>query len=186
MAYPQHWEDSNMPIDPGTALLAASAGQGMFGAASAASSMRFQQKYAKNQMQWRVQDLKRAGLNPILAAGGNGAQIGGGAMAQSPDFAGSVKEAKLIQGQIDNLKADTRRKNAEAQLAEAGGPWAQLKEDFFQGIYDMLNPGDNRTQEEKDRNKKDRKKYGQGREESNKKPNTGSKELDKFLNLIRR
>jgi len=45
-----------------------------------------QEKILKNQKQWLMADLRAAGLNPILAAGGIGGQIGGG---QSTASAGS-------------------------------------------------------------------------------------------------
>ena len=41
---------------------------------------------AKNAHQWEVQDLKAAGLNPILSAGGSGAAMGSISAPQVPDY----------------------------------------------------------------------------------------------------
>jgi hypothetical protein len=49
--------------------------------AQAAAANQFTEKQLKNRHQWEVEDLKKAGLNPIMSAGGT-PSIGSSAMAQ--------------------------------------------------------------------------------------------------------
>lgn len=64
-----------------------------------------QKNVLKNQKQWLVADLKAAGLNPILAAGGLGGQVSGGGGVASPGSGQDLGEAFRKGSVFKALKA---------------------------------------------------------------------------------
>lgn len=87
-------------------------------AVAAAKANEFTEKQLKNKHQWEVQDLKSAGLNPILSAHGSGA-IGSSAMAKVTDKSESARNSALAAGQMANLAADTDLKASSAKNMDA-------------------------------------------------------------------
>lgn len=94
------------------------------GASSAAQlNNQYQKEFAQNAHQWEVEDLKKAGLNPILSAGGQGATAGGSGGAQMAntgitDIANSA--AALIKTQSDiDLQQSQEKLNDIQTLNEA-------------------------------------------------------------------
>jgi len=112
----QDWRGSKM-IEAALGA-AGSLVSGIFGQSSANRSIKFQREAAKNAHQWEVEDLRKAGLNPILSAGGSGARASGGAQATMPDLGSAVTTAlaaKRLNQEIKNLKAQERKTGAEEQ-----------------------------------------------------------------------
>lgn len=130
------------------------------GATSAQKANYKQQKeFAKNAHQWEVEDLKKAGLNPVLSAGGNGASAGGSggstnssgvnpiemAINGANGIASAFKtseEAKLAAEQTRNTEQDTLLKEAQTlgyaidNATRGNINKATLKE--LQGRYDEI------------------------------------------------
>ena len=81
-------------------------------------AMRFAKKMYQHRYQYTMEDLRRAGLNPVLAG-----QLGGGSAPGAPSYStqaptlGStavqqVREARMAKEQLRNLKADRELKEA--------------------------------------------------------------------------
>lgn len=131
---------------------------GAFGQSSANKSMEFQKQSAQNRHQWEVADLKKAGLNPILSAGGTPGTLSG-AQATMPDMGAIVSSAvqssrvkhdiknveatnNLIRQQTQNVFADTTKKMEEADLTKTQNtlqkaqiPGAVIEAEIDSGMY---------------------------------------------------
>lgn len=85
----------------------------------------WERERAQNAHQWEVNDLKAAGLNPILSAGGQGA-VTGGISAPVPDTSGYQTAGESIQNTITNAM---RAKEVQAEVAKAASESANLDAD---------------------------------------------------------
>lgn len=118
-----------MPIDPitGAAIIGGAANiiGGIFGDDSAkkaaARAAAANERQLKNQHQWEVADLRKAGLNPILSGTGGGgsgtistpvADTGNTGRAISRT-AGDIAQLKLMNAQAENLDSQTRKQNLD-------------------------------------------------------------------------
>lgn len=90
-------------------------------AASAYFSWKHQKEAMKNRHQWEVEDMRKAGLNPILSAGGSGSP-GNAPIIEAPDIAGAsakAVEASLGKSQEELIKAQTQQSASSARQAES-------------------------------------------------------------------
>lgn len=88
---------------------------------NARAANEFTEEQLKNRHQWEVDDLKKAGLNPVLSANGT-PSIGNSAMAQSVDIADGVSkgvQAAVSALQLKRLDAEVNNLNAQADNARA-------------------------------------------------------------------
>lgn len=92
--------------------------QGLFGQSSAQASMDFQKEVLQNRNQWMVQDLKKAGLNPILAAGATSSGSAAGAQAHI-DNPGEKAVSSAMQYKLADIAKDkliTEQREAQSRI----------------------------------------------------------------------
>lgn len=99
----------------------------------AEKQMQFQDRMSSSMHTREVRDLRNAGLNPILSAGG-GASAPGGAMPMIKSItegaSSSAQGAVRLMADLKILKATARRAGAEAGISEAAEFSAKNKMEF--------------------------------------------------------
>lgn len=89
--------------------------------ASAKDAMDFQKEMYKHRYQWTMEDMRKAGLNPILAYSQGGGGVPPGATASFPNVlesaAANVKELPKREEEVALLKETTGKTRAEAYEA---------------------------------------------------------------------
>ena len=148
-----------------------SAVQGHYNSAASAQQNEWNVENYKHRYQWAMEDMRNAGLNPILAAtNGIGGSIAGASAASigMPDIAGNIssargvsassKQAKVAEhlsaSQIEKNIADAKSSAANAGLATANTTNAGLQNKILQNDVDFKTKTfDKRVQFEFDRMK---------------------------------
>lgn len=93
-----------------------------FGEWSASNAYKRAKKLMQHQIRWRVQDMKAAGLNPLLSVSGG---VHGGATSfpmgatGRSDIAGSAKNVALARSAAELVDGAVREQNAKAVSAES-------------------------------------------------------------------
>lgn len=128
------------------AAVAGSVVSGLFNKRSADKQQRFQDVQSRTQYQRAVTDMKRAGLNPMLATklGGNAAMSG--ASATMPDLGATVNSAENLRQMEPIRKAEARLKEIEVRIkklkdvpaATVGGIKDRIVAEVVKGIDDYI------------------------------------------------
>jgi hypothetical protein len=97
--------------------------QGRQAKSRASTQMRFQERMSNTAYQRAMSDMRKAGLNPILAGKLGGASTPAGAMAQTPDFGGVTAKAmstynlkQLQNAQVQQQIATAKKLNNEVKM----------------------------------------------------------------------
>lgn len=89
---------------------------GLFNQYSANKQMDFQSKMSNTSYQRAMADMKKAGLNPILAAKVGGASTPSGAMATMPDLGSTINSAMTVSNQEKQIESNVLLQESQKDL----------------------------------------------------------------------
>lgn len=137
------------PLVAGGAGLATGVITSAFNAFQADKNRSFQERMSNTAHQREVEDLRKAGLNPILSARHGGSSTPPGATAQAGDFSGvnSAMQAASLVGNLQLQQAQARDVNAAAKLKEIEGrvsAWTERSqiETYMEQLHKLRNEAD--------------------------------------------
>jgi len=82
---------------------------------SASINNKYQKEFARNAHQWEVEDLQKAGLNPLLSAGGSGTSASGGGVASATETSAGMSPMDLLTAGVGTVNAIHTGKQIQAQ-----------------------------------------------------------------------
>jgi hypothetical protein len=85
------------------------------------NQMQFQERMSRTAYQRQVEDMKAAGINPMLSAKMGGASTPSGQTAVMQNTAKAGIEGAMMVANLKNMQATARRTNAEAKVIEKTG-----------------------------------------------------------------
>lgn len=101
-------------------------------AQNAQAMIDFQRQVLKKQIQWRVEDMKKAGINPLLAVGfGGGSASGAMAHMENParGMASALATTAQAKAELELTRATADKVGAEAKIAEATAGVVDIEKD---------------------------------------------------------
>lgn len=122
-----------------------------FNQATAMEQMRFQERMSSTAHQREIEDLKKAGLNPLLSAKYGGASTPSGAAGSkiaapvkdiiSPAISTALNVAQA-KSTIDNTQANTEKQIAETENIRGTGKGIELSNIKMQNYLDNIQPSE--------------------------------------------
>lgn len=103
---------------PILSAIGGSVATGLFNQHSANQQMGFQENAMKNSIQWKAEDMRKAGINPILASGMN-TSVPSGASAQMPDLGHSLASVMTSASAVEAVQREQDRKDAMLEFEQA-------------------------------------------------------------------
>jgi hypothetical protein len=92
---------------------------------ASARQMAFQERMSNSSYQRAVEDMRKAGINPLLAYKMGGASSPSGATYQPQNIGAGASSAYVQSQQAKQINAQTRASNAQADIAEQDAKFAK-------------------------------------------------------------
>ena len=109
---------------------------------AASRQMAFQERMSNTQYQRTMEDMRKAGLNPILAGKLGGASTPGGSTYQPQNVAANALSNMQLKAQTDKTNQETRLLKQEADRNQRTGASPNpppITRTIFDGIRDFFN-----------------------------------------------